>query len=192
MTRRALGILPALLLAGTGRLSAQEEAAPSGTIRLRAGWNLVAVSSRADMPRSASELARRIDAENSPGTVGAIRALDVGDLPAYPQADFALEPGRAYFVLATAPASWTFLGDASLRAGTAILGPGGTLWIAAPAGRRAAEVAREVEAGFGACVRFVRRWNGNSWETYVVGMPFGNFVTREGEGVVVLAGNATR
>lgn len=161
-------------------------------VSLSVGWNLVAVAPHAGMPRSAAELARRIDAENSPGTVRAIRPPGAGDHPAYPQADFPLEAGRAYFVLVAATASWTHEGAATWVTGAASLEPGDSIWLATTAGSRAAEIAREIEAACGVRVRFVQRWSGTQWETYINGMPFGDFVTREGDGVIVIAGNPTR
>ena len=156
----------------------------NATINLQAGWNLISLPVSPTVPISAESLAGLINAQGGQATdvnrwqAGAWNTHVAG----LPFNDFAIEPGRGYFVR-TAQASTVVLTGRAFTSPPQVTLSAGWNLIAVPslASSFTAEKLAQSIQGQGAAVTEINRWSSDGWTTHVTGLPFNNFAIETGQ-----------
>ena len=106
--------------------------------------------------------------------------------------DFAVEPGKGYFLKCTATSQWTLEGFAFAAAVPVALRPGWNL-IGLPhpqSGYTAQSMLDAIAAQDGTCSE-VDRWLNGGWDAHIGGLPFNNFVVAPDRGYFVKCSQGT-
>jgi hypothetical protein len=163
------------------------------TVALQAGWNLISLPADPLTPLTAESLLRLINVQGGQATdvnrwqAGTWNTHVVG----LPFNDFALEPGRGYFVKAVRASTATIAGRAMTSAPSISLAAGWNLvaFPSMPAGATA-ETLLQSMAAQGVKVMEIDRWSGGSWSSHLIGLPFNNFAIETGAAYFVRASQA--
>lgn len=150
----------------------------TATISLQAGWNLISLPVSPTTALTAEGLLQLINSQGGQATD--VNRWQAGawntHLAGLPFNDFALEPGRGYFVKANRASTVTIAGHAYTGAPQVALAPGWNL-VAFPYLRTTytAESLIQAIASQGGKVAEIDRWSANGWSAHVSGLPFNNF-----------------
>jgi hypothetical protein len=153
------------------------------TIALQAGWNLISLPANPLAPLTAESLLRLINLQGGQATD--VNRWQAGSwnthVAGLPFNDFALEPGRGYFVKAVRASTATIAGRVPTSAPAISLAAGWNLvaFPSMPAGATAESLLQSM-ATQGVKVAEIDRWYGGSWSSHLIGLPFNNFAIEAG------------
>jgi hypothetical protein len=160
------------------------------TVSLQAGWNLISLPADPLTPLTAEGLLRLINAQGGQATD--VNRWQAGAWNTHVAGlafnDFALEPGRGYFVKAARASTATIAGRALTAAPSISLAAGWNLvaFPSMPAGTTA-ESLLQAMAAQGIKVMEIDRWSGGSWNSHLIGLPFNNFAIESGAAYFIRA-----
>ena len=173
-----------ILLAGI--LSPLYVFAQTEQVYLHEGWTLVGLPVTPQTSYTAESLGQQINSQG--GTCNRIMRWDGSGwqthLIGMPFGDFSINTQEGYFVLCTAPSTWTVTGD-PITTLSEYLHEGWSL-INTPFETLTAEsMGNSINLQGGTCNR-IMRWDGSGWQTHLIGMPFGDFPIKKDAGYFVL------
>jgi hypothetical protein len=163
------------------------------TIALQAGWNLISLSADPVTPLTAEGLIRLISLQGGQATD--VNRWQAGawntHLAGLAFNDFAVEPGRGYFVKAVRASTVSIAGRAMTSASSVSLAAGWNLvaFPSVPAGQTAETLLQSMSAQ-GIKVLEIDRWSGGSWNAHLTGLPFGDYPIEAGAAYFIRASQA--
>lgn len=182
MTRSASWVLCGVLLV----LASPPAQGETITFNLKQGWNLIAFPVVPATQETAGSIGRSINDQG--GLANRVMRWDGSGwqthLVGQPFGDFPIEEKEGYFILCDSASTWHIEGEPVTEI-THTLHLGWNL-VSVPFDQVfSAETLGESMNHQGGRVNRVMRWDGSGWQTHLVGMPFGNFPIRKGEGFFV-------
>ena len=160
-------------------------------ITLLEGWTLIALPVNPQIPYTAESLGQEINSQG--GSCDRIMRWNGGSYQTHligkPFGNFNINTQEGYFVLCNAPSTWTVTGD-PITSITQNLYEGWTL-VNSPFNILTAEsMGNSINSQGGACNR-IMFWNGGSYQTHLIGKPFGDFPIKTTSGYFVLCDSAS-
>ena len=175
--------LPILLVAIFSPLYAF---AKTEQIKLNDGWNLIAFPVTPQTPYTAESLGQEINVQG--GNCNRIMRWDGGSWQTHligkPFGDFPVSTREGYFVLSYGFSTWTVTGDPIIALSQNI-NDGWTLVNAPFATLTAESMGNSIISQGTPCDR-IMFWDGGSWQTHLIGKPFGDFPIKKCAGYFVL------
>jgi hypothetical protein len=155
-------------------------------VQINDGWNLMAFPVTPQRSYTAESLGQEINSQG--GHCDRIMRWDGGSffthLIGKPFGDFPLMTGEGYFVLSYGFSTWTVTGD-PLTTLSQNINEGWTL-VNAPFEMLTAESMGNSITSQGPVCDRIMLWDGGSYQTHLIGKPFGDFPIKKGGGYFVL------
>ena len=155
-------------------------------ININDGWNLIAFPVTPQTSYTAESLGREINAQG--GNCDRIMRWDGGSYQTHligkPFGDFSISTQEGYFVLSKGFSTWTVTGD-PIPALSQNINEGWTL-VNAPFEELTAESMGNSVTSQGPVCDRIMLWDGGSYQTHLIGKPFGDFPIKKGAGYFVL------
>ena len=155
-------------------------------INIKDGWNLIAFPVTPQTSYTAESLGQEINAQG--GNCNRIMRWDGGSwqthLIGMPFGNFPIYTNEGYFVLSNGFSTWTVTGD-PITALSQKINEGWTL-VNSPFEIFTAESMGNSISSQGVTCDRIMLWDGGSWQTHLIGKPFGDFPIKKGAGYFVL------
>jgi len=160
--------------------------AETDQIQIKDGWNLIAFPVTPQRSYTAESLGQEINAQG--GNCNRIMRWDGGSYQTHligmPFGDFPVSTREGYFVLSNGFSTWTVTGD-PINTLSQNINEGWTL-VNSPFEIFTAESMGNSITSQGPVCDRIMLWDGGSYQTHLIGKPFGDFPIKKGAGYFVL------